>query len=123
MPRFKRSASSSIDSVTHKRVTERGHMHSYLMRSARFEPALYMSKLPKAFKNAPMSYCLTAFILAATYDRHSFSVDGMSANRRVNSSAVLTEISSRNGVIYTLNAVVLYLLRQKQMRRIVFSHH
>ena len=108
-----------VNVVSRNGMLNAGHVCAYLVRPPRFEFNLQQGVLPVARGNRPVRDRFPA----ARKNRHALSIHGMPRYRRVNRSAVLTQVTVHQRTVTAMRLVRLKLFAQRAVCRVVFCNH
>jgi len=107
----------AIDKVAEQRVSDIGHVYSYLVGASRFELASYVRIAVISREDLIMRDGVSGIALR---NRHAFSVGQVTANRRINHARVVPDPAEYDRLIGSGKAVVGKLGGKETMRVVVF---
>ena len=108
----------SVGIIAKERMTDTCHMYAYLMCSPGFKLTFNMGKMLEIFEIAVMCHCASAILLV---NCHFFTVNRISANRRINSSGFFPESVVADCFVFTGNGMNAQLFGNFTVGIVIFA--
>ena len=108
---------AAIDRVSQQGVADVGHMDPDLVGAPGLQHAAHMGEAPITGDDLPAGDGGTGVLLR---HRHALSIGRVAADRPVDRTGIFAEAASDDGLVHTVEAVILQLSGEALVRKIAF---